>query len=68
MALSRPEFIERADAVLEANGLLGVMKEEVARVRYTAQPEPARLMARRAELHGGSQWSALLTGKRRPSL
>nr|WP_244204231.1 helix-turn-helix transcriptional regulator [Streptomyces africanus] len=34
--IPRPEFIDRADAILEAGGLLTVMKEEVARARYPA--------------------------------
>ncbi|CAL9371485.1 hypothetical protein SUDANB54_00873 [Streptomyces sp. enrichment culture] len=50
--IPKPEFIERADAVLEAGGLLAVMKEEVARARY---PEffrdAAKLEAEAVELH-----------------
>jgi len=50
--IPRPEFIERADAVLEAGGLLTVMKEEVARARYPAFfRDAAKLEAEAVELH-----------------
>ncbi|MER7947488.1 helix-turn-helix transcriptional regulator [Streptomyces sp. NPDC096079] len=32
--IPRPEFLDRSDAVLEANGLISAMKEDVAKVRY----------------------------------
>ncbi|MER5182664.1 helix-turn-helix transcriptional regulator [Streptomyces sp. NPDC002896] len=50
--IPKPEFIERADEVLGAGGLLTVMKEEVAKARY---PEffrdAAKLEAEAVELH-----------------
>ncbi|MFJ7134667.1 helix-turn-helix domain-containing protein [Streptomyces fungicidicus] len=50
--IPKPEFIERADAVLEAGGLLAVMKEEVARARYPAFfRDAAKLEAEAVELH-----------------
>ncbi|MFD8805075.1 Scr1 family TA system antitoxin-like transcriptional regulator [Streptomyces sp. NPDC059597] len=50
--IPRPEFIDRADAVLEAGGLLTVMKEEVARARYPAFfRDAAKLEAEAVELH-----------------
>ncbi|MFE7235259.1 Scr1 family TA system antitoxin-like transcriptional regulator [Streptomyces sp. NPDC001231] len=50
--IPRPEFIERADTVLEAGGLLVVMKEEVARARYPAFfRDAAKLEAEAVELH-----------------
>ncbi|SCD40034.1 Helix-turn-helix domain-containing protein [Streptomyces sp. di188] len=50
--IPKPEFIERADAVLEAGGLLTVMKEEVARARYPAFfRDAAKLEAEAVELH-----------------
>lgn len=50
--IPKPEFIERADAVLEAGGLLAVMKEEVARARYPSFfRDAAKLEAEAVELH-----------------
>lgn len=50
--IPKPEFIERADAVLEAGGLLTVMKEEVARARYPSFfRDAAKLEAEAVELH-----------------
>ncbi|GAA0931333.1 helix-turn-helix transcriptional regulator [Streptomyces thermoalcalitolerans] len=50
--IPRPEFIDRADAVLDAGGLLMVMKEEVARARYPAFfRDAAKLEAEAVELH-----------------
>ncbi|MGA5875961.1 helix-turn-helix domain-containing protein [Streptomyces cellulosae] len=50
--IPKPEFIERADAVLEAGGLLAVMKEEVARARYPAFfRDAAKLEEEAVELH-----------------
>lgn len=54
-----PEFIERADAVLEAGGLLTVMKEEVARARYPAFfRDAAKLEAEAVELLDGDEQGA----------
>ncbi|MDH6229227.1 helix-turn-helix transcriptional regulator [Streptomyces sp. MJP52] len=50
--IPRPELIDRADSVLEAGGLLTVMKEEVARARYPAFfRDAAKLEAEAVELH-----------------
>ncbi|UXY23048.1 helix-turn-helix domain-containing protein [Streptomyces cynarae] len=50
--IPRPEFIERADAVLGADGLLAVMKDEVARARYPAFfRDAAKLETEAVELH-----------------
>ncbi|WP_086741637.1 helix-turn-helix domain-containing protein [Streptomyces glaucescens] len=50
--IPRPEFIDRADEVLGAGGLLVVMKEEVARARYPAFfRDAAKLEAEAVELH-----------------
>jgi hypothetical protein len=50
--IPKPDFIDRADAVLEAGGLLAVMKEEVGRARYPAFfRDAAKLEAEAVELH-----------------
>ncbi|MGW1005159.1 helix-turn-helix domain-containing protein [Streptomyces sp. NPDC002520] len=41
--IPRPEYLDRADAVLGAGGLLSAMKEDVARVRY---PKKVRDLAK----------------------
>jgi transcriptional regulator with XRE-family HTH domain len=41
--IPRPEYLERADEVLRAGGLLAAMKEDVAKVRY---PKKVRELAR----------------------
>ncbi|MGW7576535.1 helix-turn-helix domain-containing protein [Streptomyces sp. NPDC054765] len=47
-----PEFIDRADEVLGAHGVLAEMKEEVARAQYPAFfRDAARLEAKAVELH-----------------
>ncbi|MEU2655387.1 helix-turn-helix transcriptional regulator [Streptomyces sp. NPDC007325] len=40
--IPRPEFLDRADAVLDANGLVAEMKQDIAEVRY---PKPIRDLA-----------------------
>ncbi|MFD4791055.1 Scr1 family TA system antitoxin-like transcriptional regulator [Streptomyces sp. NPDC058459] len=50
--IPRAEFIDRADEVLDAGGLLVVMKEEVARTRYPAFfRDAAKLEEEAVELH-----------------
>ncbi len=50
--IPRPEFIDRADEVLDAGGLLVVMKDGVARARYPAFfRDAAKLEAEAVELH-----------------
>ncbi|MFB7248742.1 transcriptional regulator [Streptomyces populi] len=50
--IPKPDFIDRADAVLEAGGLLAVMKEEVGRARYPAFfRDAAKLEAEAVELY-----------------
>ncbi len=47
-----PKFIDRADEVLGAGGVLGASKEEVARAQYPAFfRDAARLEAEAVELH-----------------
>jgi transcriptional regulator with XRE-family HTH domain len=47
-----PKFIDQADEVLEAGGVLGASKEEVARAQYpTFFRDAARLEAKAAALH-----------------
>lgn len=41
--IPRPEFLDRADEVLNAGGLLAAMKEDVAKVRY---PKKVRALAK----------------------
>ncbi|MFE4421710.1 helix-turn-helix domain-containing protein [Streptomyces sp. NPDC056817] len=49
--IPRPEFLDRADAVLGAGGLLSAMKEDVARVRYPKKVRDlAQMEARAVEL------------------
>ncbi|MFF4821989.1 helix-turn-helix domain-containing protein [Streptomyces sp. NPDC001312] len=49
--IPRPEFLDRADAVLGAAGLLSAMKEDVARVRYPKKVRDlAQMEARAVEL------------------
>ncbi|MFE4414543.1 helix-turn-helix domain-containing protein [Streptomyces sp. NPDC056821] len=49
--IPRPEFLDRADAVLAAGGLLSAMKEDVARVRYPKKVRDlAQMEARAVEL------------------
>ncbi|GJF21341.1 MULTISPECIES: helix-turn-helix domain-containing protein [Streptomyces] len=46
--IPRPEYLERADEVLEAGGLLAAMKEDVARVRYPKKVRDLAQMEARA--------------------
>lgn len=49
--IPRPEFLDRADAVLKAGGKLAMMKEDVAQVRYPKKiRDLAKLEARAVEL------------------
>ncbi|MFJ8279733.1 helix-turn-helix domain-containing protein [Streptomyces griseoviridis] len=49
--IPRPEFLDRADEVLEAGGLLAAMKEDVAKVRYPKKVRDlAQLEAKAVEL------------------
>jgi len=49
--IPRPEFLDKADAVLSAGGLLAAMKEDVAKVRYPKRVrELAQLEAKAVEL------------------
>lgn len=49
--IPRPEFLDRADEVLGAGGLLSAMKEDVKRVQYPKKVrELAELEARAAEM------------------
>ncbi|MGW0954548.1 helix-turn-helix domain-containing protein [Streptomyces sp. NPDC002545] len=49
--IPRPEFLDRADAVLGAGGLLSAMKEDVARVRYPKKVrELGKLEAKAVEI------------------
>ncbi|MEW2406612.1 helix-turn-helix domain-containing protein [Streptomyces griseoviridis] len=49
--IPRPEFLDRADEVLEAGGLLAAMKEDVAKVRYPKQVRDlAQMEAKAVEL------------------
>ncbi|MGW0992595.1 helix-turn-helix domain-containing protein, partial [Streptomyces sp. NPDC002523] len=49
--IPRPEYLDRADAVLGAGGLLSAMKEDVARVRYPKRVrELAELESRSVEM------------------
>lgn len=49
--IPRPEFLDRADEVLEAGGLLAAMKEDVAKVRYPKKVRDlAQLEAKAAKL------------------
>ncbi|MFB7458037.1 helix-turn-helix domain-containing protein [Streptomyces sp. NPDC056188] len=49
--IPRPEYLDRADAVLGAGGLLSAMKEDVARVRYPKKVRDlAQMEARAVEL------------------
>ncbi|GGY25626.1 helix-turn-helix domain-containing protein [Streptomyces omiyaensis] len=41
--IPRPEFLDRADAVLDANGLVAEMRQDIAEVRY---PKPIRDLAK----------------------
>ncbi|MEU9578185.1 helix-turn-helix domain-containing protein [Streptomyces chilikensis] len=49
--IPRPEFLDKADEVLGAGGLLSAMKEDVAKVRYPKQVRDlAKLEARAVEM------------------
>ncbi|MFB9461173.1 helix-turn-helix domain-containing protein [Streptomyces cinereospinus] len=49
--IPRPEFLDRADGVLGAGGLLAAMKEDVARVRYPKRiRDLAQMEARAVEI------------------
>ncbi|AZS86085.1 XRE family transcriptional regulator [Streptomyces griseoviridis] len=49
--IPRPEFLDRADEVLEAGGLLAAMKEDVAKVRYPKKVRDlAQMEAKAVEL------------------
>lgn len=49
--IPRPEFLDKADEVLSAGGLLAAMKEDVAKVRYPKRVrELAQLEAKAVEL------------------
>ncbi|MEV6163012.1 helix-turn-helix transcriptional regulator [Streptomyces sp. NPDC052052] len=61
--IPRPEFLDRADAVLGAGGKLATMKGDVAEVRYPKKiRELAKLEARAVELsaYGNSSFHGLL--------
>jgi transcriptional regulator with XRE-family HTH domain len=50
--IPRPEYLDRADEVLGAGGLLSAMKEDVKRVRYPKKVRDlAQMEARAVELH-----------------
>lgn len=50
--IPRPEFLDKADEVLSADGLLKAMKEDVAKVRYPKKVRDlAKLEATTAEMH-----------------
>lgn len=49
--IPRPEFLDKADEVLDAGGLISAMKEDVAKVRYPKKiRELAKLEARAVEI------------------
>lgn len=49
--IPRPEYLDKADAVLDAGGLISAMKEDVRRVRYPKKVrELAKLEAKAAEI------------------
>ncbi|WP_435608762.1 helix-turn-helix domain-containing protein [Streptomyces sp. C10-9-1] len=49
--IPRPEYLDRADAVLGASGLLAAMKDDIAKVRYPKQVRDlAQMEARAVEL------------------
>ncbi|MGW1006212.1 helix-turn-helix domain-containing protein [Streptomyces sp. NPDC002520] len=49
--IPRPEYLDKADAVLDAGGLLAAMKEDVAKVRYPKKVRDlAQMEARAVEL------------------
>jgi hypothetical protein len=53
--IPRPEYLDRADEVLRADGLLSAMKEDVGRVRYPKKVRDlAQLEAKAVELGGTS--------------
>ncbi|MEU6554793.1 helix-turn-helix transcriptional regulator [Streptomyces sp. NPDC046915] len=78
--IPRPEYLEKADEVLGAGGLLAAMKEDVAKVRYPKRVrELAQLESQAVELlsygshnlHGLMQteeYARALLGTRRPAL
>ncbi|GAA4771127.1 helix-turn-helix transcriptional regulator [Streptomyces sanyensis] len=50
--IPRPEYLDRADAVLGASGLLAAMKDDIAKVRYPKQVRDlAQMEARAVEFH-----------------
>ncbi|GGY74374.1 XRE family transcriptional regulator [Streptomyces nitrosporeus] len=77
--IPRPEFLDKADEVLRAGGLIAAMKEDVAEVRYPKKVRDlAKLEARAVELlsygsynlHGLLQtesYARALLGTRRPA-
>ncbi|MDH2389576.1 helix-turn-helix transcriptional regulator [Streptomyces sp. HNM0663] len=78
--IPRPEYLDRADQVLKAGGLIAAMKKDVEEVRYPKKVrELAKLEARAVELlsygnhnlHGllqTEEHARALLGTRRPSL
>ncbi|MFE1750049.1 helix-turn-helix domain-containing protein [Streptomyces anandii] len=78
--IPRPEYLDRADEVLAAGGLLSAMKEDVRRVRYPKKVRDlAKLEAQAVELlsygshnlHGllqTEEYARALLGTRRPVL
>lgn len=77
--IPRPEYLERADEVLGANGFISAMKEEMAKARYPKKVrELAKLEARAVEiaaygnhnLHGllqTKEYARALFGLQRPA-
>ncbi|MGW7258871.1 helix-turn-helix domain-containing protein [Streptomyces sp. NPDC054834] len=78
--IPRPEYLEKADEVLGAGGLLAAMKEDVAKVRYPKKVRDlAKLESQAVELlsygshnlHGlvqTEEYARALLGTRRPAL
>ncbi|WP_345039081.1 helix-turn-helix transcriptional regulator [Streptomyces sannanensis] len=78
--IPRPEYLDRADEVLGAGGLIAAMKKDVAEVRYPKKVRDlARMEARAVELlsygshalHGllqTEEYACALLGTRRPAL
>ncbi|MER7106444.1 helix-turn-helix domain-containing protein [Streptomyces sp. NPDC000229] len=78
--IPRPEYLDRADEVLRAGGLIAAMKQDVAEVRYPKKVRDlARMEARAVEvlaygnhnLHGllqAEEYARALLGTRRPAL
>ncbi|MFD5897945.1 helix-turn-helix domain-containing protein [Streptomyces sp. NPDC060366] len=78
--IPRPEFLDKADKILRAGGLISAMKEDVAEVRYPKRVrDMARMEARAVELlsygshnlHGllqTEEYARALLSTRRPAL